>query len=913
MRDGLDKAPQKVATTLEIQVFSRPLRTPLATMKRLLFVVCLIAAGGFSAVWGLRGPSSNTQAVEAYEARLAAHPALARSPMPREAWRAIPKKDRPDLAWELDELLTMDPATGSVPRERLWAANRVVAQARSRAGGPLLTEAWAERGPTNVAGRTRAVLFDPSDATGRRVWAGGVAGGLWRTDDITSASAVWTGVDDFWANLAVSALAADPTDAQVLYAGTGEGWGNGDALQGAGVFRSTDGGTTWARLPSTASVPAFRYVMDLATQPGTGVLLASTRDGGVYRSTNRGDTWERVLGAGTGIGGADAHDLEVGADGRFYAAFGRFSTPGGLYASVTGAVGTWQKLNTGTNGFPASQWSRLEVAPAPSDPQVIYVAAMDPATSGVGAMYRTSDAGITWTEIPRPTDVEYGPNYARQQAWYDLSLGVDPSDANTVLTGGINVFRSTTGGASWTQLSHWYGGFGYPYVHADQHAIAFRPGAPGFVLFGHDGGVTLRDPAGALATRNAGYNVTQFYAGALASPAGSNVMLAGAQDNGTQRFTAAGAGPTAEVSGGDGGYTFIDQDASNVAITSYVYNNFYLSLNGGQSFPHTLIGDNSTGSFINRADYDDRENVLFTARTESSLYRVRNANTTTSQLETLTVPLQSGASHLRVSPHAPAGTTTLWVGTFAGRIFRIDDASGASPVATELLRGPSMPAASVSCIDIGATDDHVLVTYSNYGISSVWETLDGGATWTNKEGSLPDVPVRWAMYHPADRRAVLLGTDAGVFETTTLDQPVPQWVPAPGFPITRVDMLQYRPSDGLVMAITHGRGVFTARLLEQPVAGEAPAEAVEGRLALAGPNPFGASTAVTLQLARSERVTLALYDARGRRMAVLHDGPVAAGAARRFAIDAARLPAGVYVVRAQGETFETSLRLTRVR
>lgn len=146
--------------------------------------------------------------IESFETMLASHPYSQSPRLTREQLREIPKRDRPDLAVEQDFLITMDPATGEIPIERLHAANRLATElkteAEARGGGPLVTEAWEERGPNNVGGRTRALLFDPNDAEGKKVWAGGVDGGLWYTDDITLISSGWRPVGDFWANIAIT-------------------------------------------------------------------------------------------------------------------------------------------------------------------------------------------------------------------------------------------------------------------------------------------------------------------------------------------------------------------------------------------------------------------------------------------------------------------------------------------------------------------------------------------------------------------------------------------------------------------------------------------------------------------------------------------------------------------------------------
>src|SRR5690606_20154987 len=193
------------------------------------------------------------------------------------------------------------------------------------------------------------------------------------------------------------------------------------------------------------------------------------------------------------------------------------------------------------------------------------------------------------------------------------------------------------------------------------------------ILFSHDGGVTYTANGTAamptLESRNNGYNVTQFYAGAISPEPGNTFMLAGSQDNGTQRYFYDGTGSTAEVYGGDGGFTFIDQTQSNVAVASYVYNRFYGSTNAGFSFPTTLLNDDNTGSFINPADYDDREDLLYTYRNATSLYRVSGVSGVPAT-SVLTATFNAAVTHLRVSPHAPAGTSTVFVGTNAGRLFK---------------------------------------------------------------------------------------------------------------------------------------------------------------------------------------------------------------------------------------------------
>lgn len=740
--------------------------------------------------------------------------------------KSIPKADRPDLAMEQDVLMTMDPALGLVPTERKILANKRVQQILSTKG-PISGVEWQERGPNNVGGRTRALMFDPNDVSNKKVWAAGVGGGLWYTNDITADPPTWNLVDDVWKNIAVTCIAYNPANTQELYVGTGEGFFNADAQMGAGIWKSSNGGSTWAQLINTDpgaynSASHFHYVNKIVVK-ADGTVFAATRGyyintGGVMRSTNNGTDWTNVLSiyqVSTTYYDRGA-DIEIAANGDLYASIGLFSS-GQVYKSINadnGASATWTNISS---NIVMDDAERIELACAPSDANVVYAVA-DGGNGSIDVKWvkKSIDGGDNWTTISTPVMVDgTGDHFTRGQAFYDLILAVHPSNSSLVLVGGIDLHRTTNGGTSWSPISHWYGGFSKPEVHADQHAIQFRPGSSNEVIFGNDGGVYYSTNAGnsaatpSFASKNDGYNVTQFYSCATKNEVNSNYFLAGAQDNGSQQFSSPQIGSTVEVSGGDGAFCHIDQLNPNIQTTAYTYNNIYRSTNGGASFTKDII--ESSGHFINPSDYDSQRKILYLAADDDKVKRLSDFDATISNSDISISVGTAKVSALKVSPF----NDVLFLGIENGRIYKMTTASG-SPSLSRIDNGTTSitNAGWVSSIDIGANDNTIMVTYSNYGVTSIWETTDGGTNWYSKEGDLEDIPVRWALYNPENRDEVLIATEVGVWSTDnfgTGTSSSPNWgVSSTGLAYTRCTMLKYRAADKMVVVSTHGRGLFTS-------------------------------------------------------------------------------------------------------
>jgi len=775
--------------------------------------------------------------------------------------RKLSKEDRIDLAMQHEFMMTRDPALNLVPRERLFVAQEYLARLQRARLTNMTNLAWQERGPNNVAGRTRAVFIDRRDATGNTIYAGGVGGGVWKCTNFKT-SPTWTVLADRTAkmtNIAVTALAQDPSTPNTMYAGTGEGWFNSDAIRGNGIFKSVDGGTNWTHLTSTDSAVSrnnFDFVQDIVVN-NSGIVFASTRTGsarfcdlgGVFRSVDGGLTWTRVLGdlraqtcdSAYNYRGAD---LEIASNGDIYATTGFGSTAihqrGRIFRSTAvnaGAPGTWQDIT------PAGIWERIEIAIAPSDPATIYALLED--NNKVGGIRRSRNFGASWETLPVPGFCDAGSTeaeFSRGQAWYNLIVQVDPNNANTVIIGGIDLLKSTDGGSNWTQITQWIPGSqarcgSLPYVHADQHNILFYPGSSNEVIVSNDGGIYYSSNGGtSWVERNNNYNITQFYSIDL-HPTNVNYLLGGTQDNGTQRFSSAGMNSTTRVVGGDGAFAHIDQTDGQIQVASAPYNEYYYSRNGGNTWA-AVNNDNEEGFFINPTDYDDVLDRVYTSNGSRTGSTVGNklgiitnlSGTGTPTFNDVTLSQLGGRliSAIKVDPTVTAGGTAWVAGVrtseaplSAPLLLKISNLNTLSPTVISTSNLPAPAGAYVSSIDINpANPNHLLVTLSNYGIVSVYESTNGGGAWTNIEGNLPDMPVRWGMFLPANASidgvtggGILLGTELGVWYTPQAAGSATVWTPQNvNLPNTRIDMLKFRQSDLLLAAATHGRGVYTTTL-----------------------------------------------------------------------------------------------------
>lgn len=688
-------------------------------------------------------------------------------------------------------LITKNPHTGKIHPENLIKVKEALKKENLKSHQDLI---WEERGPNNFAGRVRGVLVDQRDPSGNTILAGGVAGGLWKCTDAFGGYS-WQEVTGFEGNVAVSTLIQDPQNPDIMYLGTGEGWFNSDAYRGFGIYKSTDGGISWFQLPATTD---YTYIQDLDISNNR--IFASTRNEGLQISDDGGVSWRKSLGNGVQGFSDRMAEVEVASNGILYATAGFGRTEDGIYKSTNNGE-TWEFLE-----LPFTDYSRIDLAIAPSDPSIIYGLVEDRDERGVKFIIKSIDGGDNWETIETPEAVGLN-NFARKQAWYDLAIAIHPQDPDVVYIGAVDVLKTEDGGSNWVQVAQWYGAFGYQYMHADQHNIRFLDNTGDRILVSNDGGIYLtrdgNDQVPNFFDINIDFNITQFYSCSIHPDPDDEEFIGGTQDNGSHLFNALGINATQEITGGDGGFCHIDKFDPDIQVTAFTYNSFTITTRGWNGFSDRYSIGEREGFFINPTDYDDWNKLLFSAAEDGSLNRVDVRGLFHDSITLSQIPNE------KVTALKVLNDSEVMLGTDSGTILKMFNSTG-TPIAVPITGFPG----TVRNFDYDPRNpSRMLATYSNYGVVSVYFSNNAGEDWISIEGDLPDIPVRWGVFDTGSS-GIILATEIGVWTTDLVAGDNTTWIMNSQFlPQTRVDMLGIRYEDNLLIAATHGRGMFSARLL----------------------------------------------------------------------------------------------------
>ncbi len=679
----------------------------------------------------------------------------------------------------------------------------------------LDTTQWTSMGPDNVGGRTLAVAVNPSSPN--ILWAGAASGGLWKSTSAGVGASAWTYVNTGYPTVAVSSVAIDPTNTNVMYIGTGEvgsAYGRGQvgtpgarATYGMGVLKSTDGGTSWNLTGLISTFPQLTAVQKVLLNPLNPATVYAVTTEGSYKSNDAGANWSLIHGILMGM------DIVINpADTTvLYACYGqRNSTSGKGVYKTTNAGATWSHLTS----LDTTNFGRTSLTISPSNPQVVYASVANGSTSQLRGLYRTTDAGASWT-------LQSTTNYVSSQGWYDNVIAVHPTNQNFVMAAGLDVYKSTNGGSTLTQKAFWYLGYdgtvpaGGPegptnYVHADHHAITFDPTNPNTIYIGCDGGIFASTDGGeTFAGRNGGYATIQVYNGFATSETNSNVALVGLQDNGTLKYE--GTLSWNKTYGGDGGWCAIDPTNENILYEEYVYLAMSKSTNGGASWfgiTSGLATGSANANFIAPfvISYSN-PNVLYAGA--RVVYKTTNGGTGWS-------PTNGGVNF--------NGTTISCIGVSYKNADTVIAATGSSAVGAlfQVFRttngGTSWTNVTGSLPNRYPTDISfdpntslfAYITYSGYGASHVFKTTDAGQTWTDITANLPDIPTQCVIVDPLLPSHIYVGTDLGVYRST--DGGASWVVFDTGMPPAMVLDLQVSNPNRHLRAATFGNGVYEREL-----------------------------------------------------------------------------------------------------
>ncbi len=662
--------------------------------------------------------------------------------------------------------------------------NRVAAQAPA-----VLSNPWQFVGPNGFptgggAGRVNCVRFDPTNAN--IMYAGTPAGGLWRS---TNAGVNWTLISstDALASIGVTDIAIDHTNTQVLYIATGDG-DAGDTYS-VGVLKSTDGGATWNTTGLNWTVNQGRVISKLMMHPTNNQILLAATSNGIYRTTDGGATWTQTQNTNS------FKDMEFkpGDPNTVYATGTRF-----FKSTNNGA--TWTQI---TSGLPTNtQTNRMAIAVSPANPAYVYVLAGSAANSGYYGTYRSTDSGTTFTQrssSPNLLGWSSTGNDTGGQSWYDLAVAVSPTNADVVIVGGVNIWRSTNGGTSWAINGHWTGS-GAPYVHADIHDLIFLPGSGTTYYSGNDGGVfRTTNSGGAWTDQSADLDIAQIYRIGL-SASNASLWITGHQDNGTNIRNGANY---YETLGGDGMDCFIDRTNNNVMYAEYYNGAFNRSTNGGASWTGITNGLTGNAPWVTSWYQDPATtNTIYCGRTD--MFRSTNQGTNWTQLTALPASPSGTVVDFRI---APSNNQIIYVARATG-LFKTTNAGTSWTTITGTL---PVGNAAITRVAVAPNDPNtVYVTFSGYSSGNkVYRSTDGGATWSNFSTGLPNIPANCISVMPGSTTgAVYIGMDVGVYyRDNTFTSWQPYFTGLTNAPVFDIEIYQ---GTGKVRAATYGRGVWEA-------------------------------------------------------------------------------------------------------
>lgn len=695
--------------------------------------------------------------------------------------------------WERRLLPNGDFPTAAMMMAETRKAERL-AEAQKRAEDAQAIPVWKEVGPEapatidqgqwNGIGRVNCMAFSYQDS--KMLWLGSASGGLWKS---TNNGGAWTYVPIAgYPMFGVSDIKVDPTNDKIIYIATGDADGTVPGIvsnlpnYSYGVLKSTDGGVTWQSTGISYTTETNNLVSKIWLHPTDKNIVVVATSSGMQRSVDAGRTFMIVR------------------NGYFKDVVGHPTKPEIMYGttfSINGGAAIFKSVDAGATwtqvySRPASE--RMALAVTPADPNQVVAVSSEIGTHGLDNVYRSMDEGKTFAAMnPDVNLLGWSPNGndANGQGFYDLAIDMSPVSASTIFVGGVNIWRSANAsGTAWALSAHWTGS-GADFVHADHHMLRYNP-VSGDLYDVSDGGIAISENDGQnWRDISRGLRIQQFY-GVSVSNLNTSLILCGAQDNGTTRFS---GGNARNVFDGDGMATAIDWSNAQTMYTSNPNGVFYRSDNGGENF--TFISStsrrNEQASWVAPITIDPKNNSTVYLGYEN-VWKSDNSGASFTRLTPLNV--QATLRIITVAPSDPkyiyvAFSSSMYVSSNGGTTWT--QQSGLSGFITDIAVHPDDP-------------KRVWVTYGGFVGGNKIVEINSGAV-TNITGStFPNVPVNAVLFQKGVLNRLYIGTDLGVYFK---DEGMKEWQPyGSNMPVTVISDLALVSTTNTLRAATYGRGVW---------------------------------------------------------------------------------------------------------
>jgi len=751
-----------------------------------------------------------------------------------------------------------------------------------------------------VSGRVRGLAIHPTDPL--TVYIGAASGGIWKT---TNGGESWVELGSDLASLTHGAIAIDPNNPEIIYAGSGEAnyFLIPNHYSGRGLFKSTDGGQNWINI--TDGFGTNTHFGDLEVSPhNSDIVIGAIASGefflgntlsneGIWKSSNAGDNWTKTLDA------QDAYDIVFHPtnDSIVYAAIGGMNLSSGFYIS-TDQGDSWEQSNSGLQDV--NTIARMQIDISQSNPYTLYAVICEPTffMNGITRAYKSTNGGNSWNQISVGTQLGglRGDGTWEDLGWYALCITVDPIDPDHVLLGNIEL-HETINGADFYPRRNIYGNDSrYSIAHIDYHKLVFSKSNPNYFYIGCDGGVfKSTNAADSVFSINEGLLTFQFYR--IAShPDDPSVLVGGTQDNGIIVTTDYGSNWDIKRIR-DYVDTFFDYDNPLRIYTSVIRGDLERSTDGGISF-QTIYSVSGTFVFP-FFQHPTKPDYLYTANT--SIIRSTNGgddfsiiafDVSPSFIYTMAQSKVNPNNMIFASGTGVVGDTLVtvkvstdeglnWSSNLAGNI--PGEQRWIAKVVTDPLDENTMYA-----LRTGFSDSN-----------KVFKTTDLGQTWTNITGDLPDLPCNDLMIHPNHPDTMYLANDIGVYMTTNGGS---EWVYAseeiPLLPCIDLD-LYASVTEGLLRVATYGHSIYQTPIVvgieEVDLSEHFP---MTFSLEQNYPNPFHPITMIKYFIPKESDVKLEIINILGEQVELLVNETKIAGSYEAI-WNSSNLASGIYFYRLQ--------------